>query len=118
MGRLKGRGLPGRLGKAPSRLRTKVDAKGQSQKSNDQNWYKTSRWQKLRAHVLRRDGYVCQATGVLLVGRYPAGNSPAVDHIKPHRWNPDLFWDETNLRAVSKEWHDREKQSLERRGLA
>lgn len=80
------------------------------------SWYSTSRWRKVRAAVLKRDGYVCQATGVALVGRYPADNSPVVDHIRPHRGDPDLFWDPDNLRAVAKGWHDREKQSLEKRG--
>lgn len=81
-------------------------------------WYHTARWRKLRAQVLRRDGYVCQATGVALVGRYPAENSPVVDHVRPHRGDPERFWDPDNLRAVAKGWHDREKQSQEKRGLA
>ena len=76
-------------------------------------WYKTTRWQKLRLEVLLRDGYVCQQTKVLCVGRYPAGNSPVVDHIVPHRGNPDLFWDMDNLQTVSKAFHDSTKQSQE-----
>lgn len=82
------------------------------------SWYNTTRWRRLRAEVLKRDGYVCQATGVALVGRHPADNAPVVDHIRPHRGDPDLFWDPRNLRAVAKSWHDREKQSLEKRGQA
>lgn len=62
--------------------------------------------------------FTCQQTGVLLIGKYPAWNSPVVDHIKPHRGAADLFWDETNLQSVSKEWHDSTKQSMERQGLA
>lgn len=80
-------------------------------------WYKTKRWQKLRAEVLVRDGYTCQATGVLLIGTHPAPDSPVVDHKIPHRGDPDLFWDPGNLWAVSKAYHDGEKQRLERRGL-
>jgi len=76
-------------------------------------WYKTTRWQKLRRHVLQRDLYTCQRTGVLLIGKHPAPNSPVVDHIKPHRGDPDLFWDEANLMAVSKAYHDGQKQAEE-----
>ena len=81
-------------------------------------WYRTPRWRVLRLQVLKRDLYQCRQTGVLLVGTYPAEDSPVVDHIRPHRGDPELFWDETNLQAVSKGWHDSVKQSLERRGLA
>ncbi len=76
-------------------------------------WYKTARWQKLRAKVLNRDLYTCQRTGVLLTGKHPAPNSPVVDHIKPHRGDPVLFWDEKNLHAVSKAFHDSQKQREE-----
>jgi 5-methylcytosine-specific restriction endonuclease McrA len=53
---------------------------------------------------------------VLLVGRHPAPNSPVIDHIIPHRGDERLFWDESNLHAVSKAYHDSTKQSEERRG--
>jgi 5-methylcytosine-specific restriction endonuclease McrA len=77
------------------------------------SWYKTARWQKLRREVLLRDGLRCQATGVMLVGRHPAPNSPVVDHIVPHRGCERLFWAAANLQAVSKAWHDSEKQRIE-----
>lgn len=76
-------------------------------------WYKLARWRRLREQVLERDGYVCQRTGVLLVGVYPAPNSPTVDHIVPHRGDPELFWDEDNLQSVAKGWHDSVKQARE-----
>lgn len=57
---------------------------------------------------------MCQQTGVALVGRHPKPNSPVVDHITPHRGDPELFWDEANLQAVAKGWHDSEKQRQER----
>jgi 5-methylcytosine-specific restriction endonuclease McrA len=50
----------------------------------------------------------------LLTGHAPAPTSPIVDHIIPHRGNLALFWDEENLQAVCKEYHDGEKQRLER----
>ncbi|MCG7508519.1 HNH endonuclease [Mesorhizobium retamae] len=76
-------------------------------------WYASARWRKLRIKVLRRDLYVCQRTGVLLIGKHPAPNSPVVDHIKAHRGDPALFWDEKNLHAVSKAYHDSTKQAEE-----
>jgi 5-methylcytosine-specific restriction endonuclease McrA len=78
-------------------------------------WYKSARWQALRLEVLARDLYTCQRTGVLLVGKPPAPNSPIVHHKVPHKGDEQLFWDNTNLQAVSKAWHDAEGQSDERR---
>lgn len=77
-------------------------------------WYGTARWQRLREVVLARDLYTCCRTGVLLGGKHPAPNSPVVDHIKPHRGDPALFWDVDNLQSVSKSYHDSVKQALER----
>lgn len=80
-------------------------------------WYKTSRWQKLRLSILQRDLYTCRVTGVLLIGKHPAPNSAVVDHIKPHRGDEALFWDENNLQVVSKEYHDSVKQKEEQASL-
>jgi 5-methylcytosine-specific restriction enzyme A len=123
MGRLKGRGLPNRLGVPRSRMSGgAARSEGERDKQRDavqpwRAWYKTARWQRLRRVVLARDGYVCQQTGAALVGRYPAANSPVIDHKKPHRGDPDLFWDESNLQSVSKAYHDKDKQRAEKRGL-
>lgn len=80
-------------------------------------WYKTSRWQKLRERIIIRDLYTCQVTGELLFGKHPAPNSPVVDHKRPHRGDEALFWDEDNLRTVSKAYHDKVKQAEEQRTL-
>jgi len=77
-------------------------------------WYKSARWQRLRLEVLIRDLYTCQQTGVILAGKANSPDSPVVDHKVPHRGDPALFWDINNLQAVSKAWHDSEKQRLER----
>lgn len=77
-------------------------------------WYKLKRWQDLRQEVLVRDLFTCRQTGVLLIGKAPAPNSPVVDHITPHRGDPALFWDIDNLQSVSKAWHDSVKQARER----
>lgn len=105
--------MPSRLGGAPRSEAERFQHRDKTQ--HWRSWYKTARWQRLRERVLRRDRYTCQATGVLLVGVYPAANSPVVDHVQPHRGDEAKFWDESNLQAVSKEYHDGEKQRLERR---
>ena len=110
-----------RLRTMPSRLRGAPKSEAERSRHRDQaqgwrGWYKTARWQRLRLKVLQRDGYTCQATGLMLFGKHPAPNSPVVDHIRPHRGDSSLFWDENNLQAVSKEYHDRVKQSIEQRG--
>lgn len=119
MGRLKGRGLKPRLKPLAPILRPlPVDQPSEDQSRRSKDWLNTARWQRLRLKILERDCYTCQQTGQLLVGKFPDPNSPVVDHIVPHRGDPDLFWDEDNLQSVTKQWHDRVKQSLEKRGLA
>ena len=134
-----------RLGSGSSRLGGKPQTEIERSRNRDatqvwRSWYKTSRWQKLRLKVLRRDAVdisdqprlmpmhvlfrgepwmwpKCSKTGAILVGKHPAPNSPVADHILPHRGDEALFWAENNLQTVSKSYHDKEKQSIERRGL-
>ncbi|WP_210330832.1 HNH endonuclease [Mesorhizobium sp. NBSH29] len=78
-------------------------------------WYKTARWQKLRWRVLVRDLFTCQMTGC---GRIEHDSSQLVaDHIKAHRGDVDLFWDETNLQCLCKRCHDKGKQQAEQSTL-
>lgn len=105
--------LAGRLGAAPSNEAERSRMRDAMQ--HWRAWYKTSRWQKLRERILIRDRYICQKTGVLLIGKYPAPDSPVVDHKTAHRGDERLFWDEDNLHAVSKAYHDSTKQAEERR---
>ena len=114
MGKLSGAGLPHRLGRQSARLQAPGGQDGWARRSKD--WLNTARWQRLRKKVLLRDRYVCQQTGVLLIGKSPAPDSPIVDHKVPHRGDPELFWDEDNLQSVSKAWHDSVKQSREKCG--
>lgn len=87
----------------------------------------TAKWQRARrAFIAKRtaaaaflgDVLRCEQTGVTLIGKHPAPDSPVVDHIVPDRGDLALFWDEGNWQIVSKEWHDRVKQSREKRGEA
>ena len=77
-------------------------------------WYGTERWKQMRKRIWARDNYTCQVTRTLCIGKYPAGNSPVADHKIPHRGDPALFWDESNIHTVSKEYHDSQKQREER----
>lgn len=117
--------LPPRIGAAPARLdRAPTDQQSPRRRRDNapwRSWYGTARWQRLRQEVLIRDAYTCQRTGQVLGGKYPAPDSPTVNHKKPHRGNPILFWDPDNLETVSKAEHDaaiqREEQaSLHQRG--
>ncbi len=66
----------------------------------------------VKAAARRRTGQGCEAPH-LLTGKAPAPHSPVIDHVEPHRGNLVLFWDETNLQAMCKAYHDGEKQRLE-----
>lgn len=77
-------------------------------------WYKTARWQALRWSCLIRDGFTCRKCGRL------EGNSSKLvaDHIKPHRGNPDLFWDPDNIQTLCAEpCHSSIKQAEEQDSL-
>lgn len=79
-------------------------------------WYKTARWQRLRLRVLLRDQFTCQRPEC---GRLIGDTSQLVcDHIRPHRGDAALFWDEGNLQSLCKPCHDVVKQAEERRGYS
>lgn len=114
MGRLsKG---PSLIERGPRRVEARVattEAERGRIRDEDQpyrRWYYLARWKKLAAKIKLRDGFKCQQTGIALVGRRHAPNSPVVDHKIPHNGDEALFWDENNLQTVSKEWHDSAKQ--------
>lgn len=74
-------------------------------------WYKTKRWQKLRREHLTRQPYcVCPHHK----GKHIPGDT--VDHIVPHKGDSRLFWDKGNLQTLTKQCHDKFKQSEERGG--
>ncbi|MCP1221345.1 MAG: HNH endonuclease signature motif containing protein [Acetobacter orientalis] len=63
------------------------------------------RWQKARKQFLLENP-ICQCGD-------PACRRPAteVDHIQPHRGDYDLFWNEANWQALTKECHSRKTVS-------
>lgn len=76
-----------------------------------QKQYKTARWRKMRLRQLKRHPLCqcvhCQECGLV---------ADTVDHIKPHRGDPKLFWDERNIQSMNRDCHNRYKQSQERGG--
>lgn len=78
-------------------------------------WYKLARWRVLRLQIFLRDGYRCQRKGC---GRLEGNTALLVcDHIRPHRGNAALFWDEANLQTLCKACHDADKQREEQASL-
>lgn len=108
--------LQGRVGTLPSKLKHVSAASGadRDRTIDWRKWYRTARWKRLRLSVFARDGYICQHTGVRLIGKPPAANSPVAHHKTPHRGDPALFWNIDNLETVSKGWHDTVAQTEER----
>lgn len=77
--------------------------------------YKTARWQQLRMRVFIRDLFTCQDKDC---GRIEGDTSQLVaDHIKPHRGDERLFWDEANIQTLCKPCHDTKKQKEEQASL-
>lgn len=73
-------------------------------------WYKTARWQALRLKVFLRDVYQCKRCGKVEA-------TPICDHVRPHRGDERLFWDESNLQTLCKHCHDSLKQAEEQATL-
>src|SRR5690625_1775361 len=83
-------------------------------------WYNLARWARYRDgqlvgglsfEALQRDNFQCVWCGILLT---LTKRSHAVDHIKPHKSDPALFWDLSNLQSLCASCHSRDKQRQER----
>lgn len=82
-----GPALP-RLGPSMARLGDGETAEGARDRVRPwRRWYKSQRWQRLRAFVLARDGYACARCG-----RTGEGRALHVDHVDPHRGDAARFW--------------------------
>jgi len=80
-------------------------------------FYKSSRWRHLRSVILRRDGYMCQASR-RYGKRVPADT---VHHIFPREEFPEYQWQPWNLISLSADahnrMHDRVTNALTKEGL-
>lgn len=112
MGRLKT--LPSRLSAAAPKLKRQTDSEGHGRAVEHwRGWYSLARWRKLRLVIFARDLFTCQRREC---GRIEGDTSLLVaDHRIPHKGDPALFWDPTNLQTLCKPCHDRDKQREERR---
>lgn len=68
-----------------------------------------SRWRKARKHYLKLYPLCvnCKAQGQLT-------KATVVDHIRPHRGDRQLFWDETNWQSLCKSCHDHKTMTSDR----
>jgi len=80
--------------------------------------YRTKRWKQLRESVLVRDLFTCQQTSVILTNGKNNPRSAVVHHKRPHKGDPELFYDPDNLEAVCKAWHDGSGQKEDNRGYS
>jgi hypothetical protein len=69
-------------------------------------WYKTARWQKLRAKHLKSEP-LCR----MCLPNYTPAN--VCDHIEPHKGDATKFWSGP-FQSLCKRHHDSTKQSQER----
>lgn len=71
-------------------------------------FYNTARWKRLRAAQLAAHPLCafCVQLGYTELAE-------VVDHKRPHRGDPALFFDADNLQSLSKRCHDRHKQAQE-----
>ncbi len=77
------------------------------------NLYKTAQWQRMRLDQLKANP-LCQCPHHH--GMDASALGEVVDHIKPHRGNRHLFFDRRNLQTLTKQCHDKYKQSEEKGG--
>jgi len=76
-----------------------------------QKWYGSGRWKRLRKlHLSRRPFCQCPHHDGQ---RIPAN---VVDHIQAHKGDVKLFWNTKNLQSMTKQCHDKFKQSQESGG--
>lgn len=77
-------------------------------------WYHLARWRKLRWAILVRDLFTCR------ICKRVEGNTALLvaDHIRPHRGDERLFWDEANLQCLCAACHNRVKQAEEQASVA
>lgn len=82
-----------------------------SRKSRHERGY-NYQWQKARKLYLQMQPMcvLCRDMGILTA-------ATVVDHIKPHRGNRDLFWDQENWQSLCKPCHDGAKQQSEHTGI-
>ncbi len=74
--------------------------------------YDTQRWKRARRQFLAEHSLcrMCQEVGKTRLAEL-------VDHIEPHKGDPEKFWDEDNWQPLCKPCHDGAKQAQEKGGV-
>ncbi len=67
--------------------------------------YKSARWTRLRQRVLDADPLCRYCLEAEIVEE-----AKVVDHIRPHKGDPELFWDQDNLQPLCEACHNGRKQ--------
>ena len=76
-------------------------------------WYKRASWLRIRARRLAADPLcaMCLKDGITKA-------ADTVDHITPHRGDPELFFDYDNTQSLCASCHSSRKQGQELRGYS
>ncbi|MBS1984807.1 MAG: HNH endonuclease [Bdellovibrionales bacterium] len=83
-----------------------------SQQAEAYQWvYTSKRWRDLRWRIFVRDVGICAMCKTLISGKFH------VDHIKAHKGDENLIWDETNLQLLHPACHNSAKQRQEKKGF-
>lgn len=77
-----------------------------------QAWYKTARWQSLRAYHLTVEP-LCR----MCLGHGRTTPATIVHHVEPHKGDPSKFWNGP-FASLCAPCHDSKAQSIERRGYS
>jgi 5-methylcytosine-specific restriction endonuclease McrA len=86
--------------KCDCKKKAKRDYMREYQRNEKNNPLKTTKWTKLRKHVLARDKYLCQRC----LYKYNRFNSSELQahHIKSRKNYPELVYDERNILTLCK----------------
>jgi 5-methylcytosine-specific restriction endonuclease McrA len=105
---MKLKSIGSRLGKAGERIADGGSWRSDKRTSGARGY--TYEWQRYRAQ------YLAEHPMCRIKGKGCEIAASVVDHIKPHRGDMVLFWDQTNHQAACAHCHNAHKQKSERKG--
>lgn len=76
--------------------------------------YDTRTWQQIRLAHFREHPFCEMCKPLLVTGEGKTFKGLICDHIRPHRGDPALFFDRSNLQTLCKPHHDSTKQAEEK----
>ncbi len=105
--------MPGTFRPAGARTRSEVKREADGRRGSARERGYTTAWDRAAKRYLREHP-LCEYAQAETPPRIVAAE--LVDHLYPHRGDQDLFWDEANWVATTKDFHDGPKQAAERAG--